>query len=214
MTGDTSLQLTRPAQDLLMSVCMNCSTHGAEDMDVISHLIKIRLKPKVLLNHYMLCIRCGPGRGPGGGREGAWVGGILGRRVPICSARVQGAAERTQGQPGHHHQVCDFQRALQRPEPKQHADPAHGAAAQRRAGPQGRRRPRVLSLRRAHGWAGEGWPHRPARRLAPSGWESARRGALCPGTGNTESVMHSAPEGPCSSRPWPWPSTESVQCPS
>ena len=41
-----------------MSVCMNCSTHGAEDMDVISHLVKIRLKPKVLLNHYMLCIRC------------------------------------------------------------------------------------------------------------------------------------------------------------
>ncbi|KAM7143374.1 integrator complex subunit 1 [Molossus nigricans] len=50
-------KLTRPAQDLLMSVCMNCNTHGAEDMDVISHLIKIRLKPKVLLNHYMLCIR-------------------------------------------------------------------------------------------------------------------------------------------------------------
>ena len=53
-----------------MSVCMNCSTHGAEDMDVISHLIKIRLKPKVLLNHYMLCIRCaGAGRGLGGGRR-------------------------------------------------------------------------------------------------------------------------------------------------
>ncbi|XP_021535932.1 integrator complex subunit 1 [Neomonachus schauinslandi] len=50
-------KLTRPAQDLLMSVCMNCSTHGVEDMDVISHLIKIRLKPKVLLNHYMLCVR-------------------------------------------------------------------------------------------------------------------------------------------------------------
>lgn len=26
-------------------------------MDAISHLIKIRLKPKVLLNHYMLCVR-------------------------------------------------------------------------------------------------------------------------------------------------------------
>lgn len=52
-----SLQLTRPAQDLLMSVCMNCNSHGSEDMDVISHLIKIRLKPKVLLNHYMLCMR-------------------------------------------------------------------------------------------------------------------------------------------------------------
>nr|XP_015215216.1 PREDICTED: integrator complex subunit 1 isoform X1 [Lepisosteus oculatus]XP_015215217.1 PREDICTED: integrator complex subunit 1 isoform X1 [Lepisosteus oculatus]XP_015215218.1 PREDICTED: integrator complex subunit 1 isoform X1 [Lepisosteus oculatus] len=50
-------KLTRPAQDLLMSLCMNCSTHGAEDMEVVSNLIKIRLKPKVLLNHYMLCVR-------------------------------------------------------------------------------------------------------------------------------------------------------------
>lgn len=50
-------KLTRPAQDLLMSVCVNCTAHGPEDMDVISHLIKIRLKPKVLLNHYMLCVR-------------------------------------------------------------------------------------------------------------------------------------------------------------
>ncbi|MGH0125925.1 UNVERIFIED_CONTAM: hypothetical protein FKN15_040150 [Acipenser sinensis] len=50
-------KLTRPAQDLLMSLCMNCNTHGAEDMEVASSLIKIRLKPKVLLNHYMLCVR-------------------------------------------------------------------------------------------------------------------------------------------------------------
>uniref|UniRef100_A0A8C5R0A5 Integrator complex subunit 1 n=1 Tax=Leptobrachium leishanense TaxID=445787 RepID=A0A8C5R0A5_9ANUR len=50
-------KLTRPAQDLLMSVCMNCNTQGSEDMEVISNLIKIRLKPKVLLNHYMLCVR-------------------------------------------------------------------------------------------------------------------------------------------------------------
>ncbi|KAK7174477.1 hypothetical protein R3I93_001635 [Phoxinus phoxinus] len=50
-------KLTRPAQDLLMSMCMNCNTHGSDDMEVISNLIKIRLKPKVLLNHYMLCVR-------------------------------------------------------------------------------------------------------------------------------------------------------------
>ncbi|KAL2100778.1 hypothetical protein ACEWY4_002539 [Coilia grayii] len=50
-------KLTRPAQDLLMSLCMNCNTHGADDMEAISNLIKIRLKPKVLLNHYMLCVR-------------------------------------------------------------------------------------------------------------------------------------------------------------
>lgn len=40
-----------------MSLCMNCNTHGVDDMEVISNLIKIRLKPKVLLNHYMLCVR-------------------------------------------------------------------------------------------------------------------------------------------------------------
>ncbi|XP_070617468.1 integrator complex subunit 1 isoform X2 [Erythrolamprus reginae] len=50
-------KLTRPAQDLLMSVCMNCGTHSSEDVEVVSNLIKIRLKPKVLLNHYMLCVR-------------------------------------------------------------------------------------------------------------------------------------------------------------
>ncbi|KAJ4932091.1 hypothetical protein JOQ06_010521 [Pogonophryne albipinna] len=50
-------KLTRPAQDLLMSLCMNSITQGADDMEVISNLIKIRLKPKVLLNHYMLCVR-------------------------------------------------------------------------------------------------------------------------------------------------------------
>ncbi|KAA8585305.1 hypothetical protein FQN60_003999 [Etheostoma spectabile] len=50
-------KLTRPAQDLLMSLCMNCNTQGSDDMEVISNLIKIRLKPKVLLNHYMLCVR-------------------------------------------------------------------------------------------------------------------------------------------------------------
>ena len=57
-------QLNRPAQDLLMSMCMNCNTHGSDDMEVISVLIKIRLKPKVLLNHYMLCVRSVPSRFP------------------------------------------------------------------------------------------------------------------------------------------------------
>lgn len=39
-------------------ICMwHCNTHSSEDMEVISNLIKIRLKPKVLLNHYMLCVR-------------------------------------------------------------------------------------------------------------------------------------------------------------
>ncbi|XP_062999601.1 integrator complex subunit 1 [Elgaria multicarinata webbii] len=50
-------KLNRPGQDLLMSICMNCNTHSSEDVEVVSNLIKIRVKPKVLLNHYMLCIR-------------------------------------------------------------------------------------------------------------------------------------------------------------
>uniref|UniRef100_UPI00358F4073 integrator complex subunit 1 n=1 Tax=Myxine glutinosa TaxID=7769 RepID=UPI00358F4073 len=50
-------KLMRPAQDLLMAVCSNCTSHTAEDVEVISHITKIRLKPKPLLNHYMLCIR-------------------------------------------------------------------------------------------------------------------------------------------------------------
>lgn len=119
-----------------MSVCMNCNTHTSEDMDVISHLIKIRLKPKVLLNHYMLCVRSGrAGREAGG--SAASVGGPGPHRRPVCSARVQGTAECAQGQPGHHHQVRDFQRALQRAEPKQHADALHRAAAQPGAGAKG-----------------------------------------------------------------------------
>ena len=71
-----------------MSVCMNCNTHGSEDMDVISHLIKIRLKPKVLLNHFMLCIRCVASRGRAGvrvergcGRSGG-AGGVGTGPVP------------------------------------------------------------------------------------------------------------------------------------
>ncbi|XP_038064280.1 integrator complex subunit 1-like [Patiria miniata] len=50
-------KLTRPAQELLMAVCLNCDTHGQEDVEVIGHLIKIRLKTKPLINHYMLSMK-------------------------------------------------------------------------------------------------------------------------------------------------------------
>lgn len=121
-----SPQLTRPAQDLLMSVCMNCNSHGPEDMDAISHLIKIRLKPKVLLNHYMLCIRC-----VASWDSGQWGAGEAWPVSPhLIGSCVQGAPECTQGQPGHNHQVCDLQRALQCSQPQQHADSLHCAATQ------------------------------------------------------------------------------------
>uniref|UniRef100_T1J830 Uncharacterized protein n=1 Tax=Strigamia maritima TaxID=126957 RepID=T1J830_STRMM len=50
-------KLMRPAQELLLSVCLNCNQHNQQDVEVISHLIKIRLKTKPLINHYLFCIR-------------------------------------------------------------------------------------------------------------------------------------------------------------
>lgn len=50
-------KLMRPAQDLLMSVCLNCNQHNQQDVEVISHLIKIRLKTKPLINHYMFSFK-------------------------------------------------------------------------------------------------------------------------------------------------------------
>ncbi|XP_074651067.1 integrator complex subunit 1-like [Tubulanus polymorphus] len=46
-------KLTRPAQELLMSVCMNC---GATQ-EILAQIIKIRMKTKPLINHYLGCIR-------------------------------------------------------------------------------------------------------------------------------------------------------------
>ena len=51
------LQLTRPAQDLLMSLALNCNSHSTEDVEVISNLIRMRLKTKPLANHYVACIK-------------------------------------------------------------------------------------------------------------------------------------------------------------
>jgi integrator complex subunit 1 len=50
-------KLMCPAQELLMSACLNCSTHSQRDVEVISHLVKIRLKTKALINLYLSCIR-------------------------------------------------------------------------------------------------------------------------------------------------------------
>eukprot|EP00111_Clytia_hemisphaerica_P010721 TCONS_00031321-protein len=48
-------KLTRPAQELLMSVVLNCNTHSEYDVDVISNLVKMRLKSKP--NHYINCMK-------------------------------------------------------------------------------------------------------------------------------------------------------------
>ncbi|XP_033109193.1 integrator complex subunit 1-like isoform X2 [Anneissia japonica] len=50
-------KITRLAQEVLMSICMNCSGKNPSDRDLISHLIKIRMKTKQLVSHYMACIK-------------------------------------------------------------------------------------------------------------------------------------------------------------
>ncbi|XP_067009610.2 integrator complex subunit 1 [Anabrus simplex] len=50
-------KLMRPAQELFMAVCLNCTTHTQKDVEVVSHLVKIRLKTKALINLYLAGIR-------------------------------------------------------------------------------------------------------------------------------------------------------------
>ncbi|KAK7791007.1 hypothetical protein R5R35_007901 [Gryllus longicercus] len=50
-------KLMRPAQELLMAVCLNCNTHSQRDVEVISQLVKIRLKTKAVINLYLSCFR-------------------------------------------------------------------------------------------------------------------------------------------------------------
>lgn len=50
-------KLTRPAQDLLLTVCMNCNQHNKHDVEVIGYLIRIRLKTKPVVNHFMQCVK-------------------------------------------------------------------------------------------------------------------------------------------------------------
>lgn len=47
-------KLSRPAQDLLLTVCLNCTEH---DADTLSYLTKIRLKSKPFINHFITCLR-------------------------------------------------------------------------------------------------------------------------------------------------------------
>ncbi|XP_064459431.1 integrator complex subunit 1-like [Ornithodoros turicata] len=50
-------KLTRPAQDLLLTVCMNCNQHNKHDVEVIGFLIRIRLKTKPVVNHFLQCMK-------------------------------------------------------------------------------------------------------------------------------------------------------------
>ncbi|XP_022672380.1 integrator complex subunit 1-like isoform X2 [Varroa destructor] len=50
-------KLTRPAQDLLLTTCMNCNQHNKHDQDVIEYLVRIRLKTKPVINNFLQCVR-------------------------------------------------------------------------------------------------------------------------------------------------------------
>lgn len=50
-------KLMRGAQELLMAVCVNCTTHTVKDVEVISGLVKTRLKTKALSSFYTQGIR-------------------------------------------------------------------------------------------------------------------------------------------------------------
>ena len=46
-------KISRPAQDLLMAVAMNCNTHTTQDTEVIGHFNKFRFKNKPNINLYL-----------------------------------------------------------------------------------------------------------------------------------------------------------------
>ena len=46
-------KLMRPAQELLSYICYNCTSHTHKDIEVISQLVKMRLKTKAVINLYL-----------------------------------------------------------------------------------------------------------------------------------------------------------------
>ncbi|KAG7214008.1 hypothetical protein KM043_001378 [Ampulex compressa] len=46
-------KLMRPAQELLSYICYNCTSHTQRDVEVISQLVKMRLKTKAVINLYL-----------------------------------------------------------------------------------------------------------------------------------------------------------------
>lgn len=50
-------KLVRPAQELLLAVCVNCTSRSQRDFDVISTIVKMRLKTKAMGNFYVSCIK-------------------------------------------------------------------------------------------------------------------------------------------------------------
>jgi integrator complex subunit 1 len=47
-------KIFRPAQDLLLSVAVNCTTHSPADVEVIGNFTKLRFKNKPNINLYLV----------------------------------------------------------------------------------------------------------------------------------------------------------------
>lgn len=50
-------KLNKPAQELLTYICLNVSAQLPKDQEVLSNLVKMRLKTKPLINIYMICLK-------------------------------------------------------------------------------------------------------------------------------------------------------------
>lgn len=50
-------KLNKPAQELLTYICLNVSAQLQRDQEVLSNLVKMRLKTKPLINIYMICLK-------------------------------------------------------------------------------------------------------------------------------------------------------------
>ena len=50
-------KVSRAAQELLMAVAMNCSTHTNDDVEVIGNFLKLRFKNKPNINWFLACIK-------------------------------------------------------------------------------------------------------------------------------------------------------------
>ncbi|XP_065331836.1 integrator complex subunit 1 [Cloeon dipterum] len=50
-----SPKLLKPSQDLLLSICANCTS--SEDTDIVGHIVKLKCKSKPILNCFLMCIR-------------------------------------------------------------------------------------------------------------------------------------------------------------
>lgn len=53
----TNPKLKNNAKELLMAVCVNCTSNTQRDVEIVASIVKIKLKVKDLHGFYLSCIR-------------------------------------------------------------------------------------------------------------------------------------------------------------